>query len=227
MKQITKTVYTYRELLDLNKAGNASSTAVEKAKAWLREGQTDGEWYEYVYDMWKQALAQIGFIDAKISFSGFWSQGDGASFTANIDLEKLVDFLVTEIAPKDCIEGEPEDFRPWIVHQCKGKLTDAKYRRLARIGEHLDESKVERTDNHYSHERTCRVSLTIYRRRCPAVEKLLEEFAKDTEELRLDLSRAIYRCLNDEYDHLTSDETLLETADANDYTFTIGGTREG
>ncbi len=226
-REITKTVYTYQELLDLHKTGKATGQAVEKAKQWLRDGNTDGEWYEYAYQTWGEALEQIGFTDAKISFSGFWSQGDGASFTAGIDIEKLVDFLATEIKPKDCIEGSPEDFRPWIVFQCSGKPTDAKYRRLARIGEHLDESKVERTSSHYSHERTCRVSLTIYRRRCPAVEKLLEEFDKDAESLRLSLSQAIYRYLESEYDSLTSDESLLEFANGNGYTFTIDGSREG
>ena len=131
-RTVTKTVYTFQELLDLHAAGQVKQKAIDKARRWLRESATDHEWYEWTFDTWIEALEQIGFADAKISFTGFWCQGDGASFTATIDLAKLADFLATEIQPKDCIDGEPEDFRPWVVHKCGRQATNAKYRRLAR-----------------------------------------------------------------------------------------------
>lgn len=44
------------------------------------------EWYEYTIDEYKQKLEnEYGFDDVEISFSGFASQGDGASFTGKID----------------------------------------------------------------------------------------------------------------------------------------------
>jgi len=81
-KTITKevTLYTFKELVDLEKVGTLKR-ACERARAWLQEGQTDHDWWDHTYDTWKSALAQIGFDNADISFSGFWSQGDGASFT--------------------------------------------------------------------------------------------------------------------------------------------------
>lgn len=226
-RTITKTVYTFQELLDLHTAGKATEKAVQKARQWLQEVQTDGEWYDATYDCWKEALEQIGLCEPEISFRGFSSQGDGASFTARIDIAKLAGFLAVEIEPKNCIEGNPEDFRPWIVHKCGSKTTDPKYRQLARIGDWLDKPEVRRTSSHYCHERTCEVSLSVYGdHRCPSVDKLLRQFAKDAETLRLALCKTIYRDLEDEYEYLTSDDALLELARGNDYTFTISGVWE-
>ena len=47
-----------------------------------------------------------------------------------------------------------------------------------------------------------------------------------TEALR-DLARWLYRQLEAEYDHLTSDETIEEGIIVNEYTFTEGGRRFG
>lgn len=40
------------------------------------------EWYEDIYITFRAELEEDGFEDIDISFTGFWSQGDGASFTA-------------------------------------------------------------------------------------------------------------------------------------------------
>jgi hypothetical protein len=227
-REITKTVYTYQELLDLHKAGKATSKAIDRAKDWLRQGVSDYEWYDCLFDRWTEALAQIGFSDAKLQFRGFWSQGDGASFTADIELDKLADFLATDIAPSEKIEGDPEDFRPWLVHMAGTVGTNPKYRRLATLRYYCNPCKVERTSSHYCHENTCKVSVYLDRARPGShIEKLLDEFEKDAEALRLALSKALYRDLETDYDYLTSDESLAENAESNGYTFTITGAREG
>jgi hypothetical protein len=226
-RTITKTVYTFKELLDLHAKGEVTATAIDKARGWLSEVATDVGWYDYVYDLWKQALEQIGFMDPEINFSGFWRQGDGASFTATIDIEKLAEFMAAEIEPKNCIEGDPEDFRPWIVHRIGCLPANPKYRRLAGLHEHLYPCKVVRNDHRYSHEYTCRVSIEFNRwGRADKVEKLLRSFEEDTEELRRDLCSAIYRDLEDKYESVTSDEYILDMAEANDWTFTIHGRHE-
>jgi len=85
MRVITKTVYTYAEILKL---GN--TRAIERARTWLADAATPYEWWEAVYDYWNAELEKVGFVEPEINFSGFWSQGDGASFTAVIDIEKAV-----------------------------------------------------------------------------------------------------------------------------------------
>ena len=83
---ITTTVYTLHEL---------SSTAQEKARDWYRQHHADSNWYENVYEDFREVCGIFG-IDLRqrvfrlsngrfmeepcIWFSGFCSQGDGACF---------------------------------------------------------------------------------------------------------------------------------------------------
>lgn len=40
------------------------------------------DWHESSYEYYENKLKKLGFYDIKFEFSGFWSQGDGACFTA-------------------------------------------------------------------------------------------------------------------------------------------------
>jgi hypothetical protein len=51
-----------------------------------RQYEPDYEWWDYVYDNAKEDAEQYGFRIDDISFSGFYSQGDGASWTGSVDL---------------------------------------------------------------------------------------------------------------------------------------------
>lgn len=245
-RTITKVVYTFRELAELNKEGKIAQKAVEKARAWLQEATTDHDWYSYVLELWEQALAQIGFEGAKINFSGFWSQGDGASFTALVDLDKLVAFLAGDIEPKNGIkvaQGK-EQFLPFVVYLLDEKPTNPKYRRLLLVREYIQDVAVERTSHHYSHERTCRFTAYLnddghyedtykasdkwtWVSKTPKVAALFKSFAQDAEALRLRLCRAIYKMLEEDYYDRISDEQLLDFAEANDYSFDAAGERDG
>jgi len=225
VRTITKTVYTFGELIEAHKQGEVTEQAVERAREWMRECCTSVEWWDGAWSAWADALNQIGFTDAELSFSGFWSQGDGASFTCkNVDLDKLKAFMGTDIKPSTVIDGTPEDFRPWIVYKIDGKTpANSKYRSIPSE----TSASVDRRDNHYSHENTCEfvmewpgASLSTL------LQKTLKAFEKDVEQLRRDLCRAIYRDLEEEYEYQISDEQLIESAEANDYTFDAAGRRE-
>lgn len=240
-KRITKTVYTLAELVE-----RGDKRAIELARQWLREGATDYNWWEYVYEMWTTALEQIGFENPDISFSGFWSQGDGASFTVqHVELEKLIAFLAAPPEAKNCIEGGPEDFRPWLVRKCGGVRSNPKFARLLWIIDYLGGASVERTSHHYSHERTCSFNLEDLRddgewhssskpgeyghweSYTPRVRKLYDDFLEAAEKLRLDLSCAIYKSLEEEYEYITSDESIDKMAEGNSYLFNASGNCEG
>jgi hypothetical protein len=129
-KDITKTVYTFRELIEASEdpESNVSSRAVDRARDWLSEGAAMFDWYEFSIDDWTTALEQVGFTDAKINFSGFWSQGDGASFTSGLDIEKLLTFLTVAIEPADCImDGEPGGWLPYVVKKIGGQRINRRY----------------------------------------------------------------------------------------------------
>lgn len=223
-KIITKTVYSLEELKQL---GN--DRAVEKAREWLRQGACDYEWWEYTYEMWTDALKQIGFENAKIAFSGFSSQGDGASFTADVDKEALITFLSNKIEPSDSVtfDGKAEDYRGFIVNKCGGGAFNPKFSRLLWIIDDLSFS-VYRTSHHYSHEGTCAFGCdSTIGDRHPRTYRLHKYFVLAAEELRRDLCQAIYKSLEEEYEYLNSNEQIDESAAANEYTFDEDGNRDG
>lgn len=225
-REITTTVYTFGELLDLHEKGKAEAWAVRSARHWFTEGLNTYDWWSPTYEFWEQALGQIGIEDIEISFRGFWSQGDGASFTGGADVDRLADFLARPIRPSDRVQLRKgrEEYRPWIVGQIGGKPARPQYRRLRRFSSEIG-LRFLRTDHHYAHPQTC--STSIEAAPDEADETLLRAFEDDVEQLRRDLSKAIYRSLEAEYEYLTSDEMYRDSSEANDYTFTLGGRRLG
>ena len=106
---IERVVYTYDELSDKAKA-RARQDYVE------RGGHIPYEWWDASYDEFVTIGAMLGItIDTEsvktcgggkkdvpnISFSGFSSQGDGASFVGSYRLEPNAISMITEHAPKD------------------------------------------------------------------------------------------------------------------------------
>jgi len=75
----------------------------EKARDWYREGGFDYEWWEFAIEQAREIGAVLGFeIGEKgISFSGFWSPGDGASFEATWSVPKSPVKAMKASAPKD------------------------------------------------------------------------------------------------------------------------------
>lgn len=74
MQVITETfkVYSFNEL---------SEKAKDKAREWY-SADFDPDWHESTYERAEEIGGVLGFDNMKINYSGFWSQGDGASFTA-------------------------------------------------------------------------------------------------------------------------------------------------
>lgn len=231
---ITKevTLYTYKELVEANSNGEMKR-AYEKAREWMVEGATDGDWwFESVVDMWKRCLEQFGFIDPTIYFSGFWSQGDGACFECkHVDTHKLIDILSrTDITGSDSVEfdGVKEDFIPWAWKKVGGWTVSPKFRLLKLDCFDLSASITSRGSGNYSHStsREIAVDSNPYHKHHPRCAELCVEFEAVAERLRQDLSDAIYKSLEEEYDYRTSDEALIEDAEANEWTFNDEGERE-
>lgn len=54
----------------------------------------DTGWDEPTIEYWVETLENIGFTDVIINYTGFCSQGDGASFTSGeMDIEKVLRHL--------------------------------------------------------------------------------------------------------------------------------------
>lgn len=91
MKTIEKTVYTFAEL---------SESAKQSACDWYAQS-LPCDWYADVCDDFEMCVSFMGLSDVQTRFSGFWSQGDGASFSARYAYRKngLVDLIA--YAPAD------------------------------------------------------------------------------------------------------------------------------
>jgi hypothetical protein len=232
MKTITKEVYTFEEMLSREKDGKVSSRVVESVRDLLRERVTEHKWYDYIYDIWVAALDQIGFENAEINFSGFGSQGDGASFTATLDLKKLLAFFNADIKPNSAILTSShfhggEDFRPWLFHKIGWKPNPG-WRWVSKVTDYLDGRVVRTRYRNYVHEHTCDVKIDFYdgRKERKRLEPLVNELEETAEELRVALCRAIYQDLTEEYEYRIADEQLVEDCNANKWHFDLWGRPE-
>lgn len=163
----------------------------------------DREWWEAEYEYWTKELREEGFEEVEICFSGFWCQGDGASFTA--ERVNLSRFLHAENRWK------PE-YRLLEVAEAVGSTMDI---------------KVVRRDSHYVHQYTVDPEfwggiacdgLMGHR-----ISQMLGEIEKLMKERVVELCNAIYKSLEKEYDYLVSDAVVMETIEANDYMFNYKG----
>jgi len=63
-------------------------------------GEPPDDWWDCVYDRFKEEGFAKGFIIDEIQFSGFSSQGDGASWTGRVHLMPFIEHFVTHEHPE-------------------------------------------------------------------------------------------------------------------------------
>lgn len=194
MKKVTINLYSIDEL---------SEDARKKALADMTPDVvfTPG-WWETTYDFYKEKLAEVG-LSGEFSFSGFYSQGDGAgAFNVDIeDIDKLLDALGVTFAHKalrelfveyayvkSSMRGGYCNFRDDEVDVC----ADVWFERRPRINRLIDE-------------------------KCHELEAKIDRFLDD-------IKAKLYQDLEEEYEYLGSDEQKLELSRANDWTYREDGT---
>ena len=216
MKQITLDAFGYREL---------SETAQARARDHLRESSADNDWYEWVYHDADNIATLMGITIARkrgqrggvlfhsgepdISFSGFYSQGDGASFVGRYAYREDAIAQVKSYAPADTELHKIVETLDAIQRRLRGCLI----------------AEIVRNLSHYVHENTVDISVGA-----------IENDADEIDEARVDRNsvvelrdtlrafmRWIYRQLESEYERLTSDEELADRADAEERIFSSTG----
>lgn len=192
-------IYEFNEL---------SEAAKQKAIDKLRYINVDCfEWYEFIFQDFREQAAKKG-LNIKyneIQFSGFYCQGDGASFTCNdIDIEKLLKILNITF---------------------KSEVLKKIFCDNVSIG-------IRRINNHYSHKYTvsCYCDYTeltyrsiirdyIYTRIDNYLYNKSQELEEKLEALKNKLCNTLYDELEKEYDYQTSNEAVTEAILANEYYF--------
>lgn len=157
----------------------------------------DSWWSKAELDYWKEELKAEGFEDAKIAFSGFWSQGDGASFTATVNIETFL----------------------------RKHRSITRFKKLLPLIPMGDLSAcVVRVGHHHVHENTVKADVEMaWNNETEPLEGLRGELEGFLTERVRELSRKIYKSLESDYRFQTSDEAIIETLKANEYTFREDG----
>jgi len=165
------------------------------------------EWWDYTYDDFKTQMAERGITVTDIRFSGFSSQGDGASFTGHVEGDELPKFLqVNKLAGK----YTAIDFFAKL-----GELGITVWRTSSRYA-HYNTTDVEVTDDIYNPFAESSIRHTVYSSLEDQLLTELDAFRGEVKEIMHDHMQDLYKALNDEYDYLTSDEAVLETLVCND-----------
>jgi len=180
----------FNELSEANKAKAITDTQASY-------GYLDYEWFDQTETDFNDILAIIGYYDIETSFSGFHSQGDGASFTAKYSYEKGSVAKLKAYAPKD------EE-----LHRIVQELKNIQ----AKVCYDL-EAYITPSGSNYCHEMT--MSCECHSRRGNIKDDTANEYEDEILELSRDLARWYYKTLNNEYDYLMSDEAVREHIIAN------------
>ena len=180
-----------------------------------REINVKHEWWDFVYEDFRKICDILGItLDRdEPSFSGFWSQGDGASWTGRyraqgLDLSVWSGVLPTyDIAPAKIREHAPQDEE---LHRIADELC-----LLARIYG-TTYVVVRRHDSRYVHSSTMCVSEWEYYDGRDVDEEIIDHVEEALLHAFQALADWLYGALEEEYDHLTSDEAVIETLEANE-----------
>lgn len=200
MRTVEKTLYKYEELSD---------RAKQKARECYLEGGLDYSWWEYLYEDFARVAEILGITlsqrsvplmngkcryEPEIYFSGFYHQGSGSSFCGTYGYAKGAVAKIKKYAPQD------EE-----LHRIAQGLQDVQrshfYRLTADITyvrDHYIRVEVGDSENPY---------------------RDIGDAEDDVRELMNDFNDWMFKCLQDEYEYLTSDEAVEESIVANEYEF--------
>lgn len=213
---IEKTVFKFSEL-----SKKAQESALDKFREWACD---DSSWYEFVYDDAARVLDILGIVSEReeqwhnsttgkkgtrtvkpdISFSGFCSQGDGASFEGTWYYKKGMVKAIKAYAPQDSELQEIAEGLQEMQRRYFYKLT----------------ARMVRRHSHYFHENTISFEFELDG---DTWRNISDDVTGGIENYMRRLMRWIYRALETEYNYLTSDEAIKESIDANEYEFDESG----
>ncbi len=214
MPEIIETiVYRLDELTD---------AAKDAARGWYRERGFDHDWFEFVYDDFERICPILGISlrtrpvrlfgggtrsKPCIWFSGFWKQGDGACFEGDYQHARSAARRIRAYAPTDT-----------ALHRIAHTLQAVQRRNFFQL-----RATVTHRGRYY-HEHCMAIAVD---RDSPTGQDMTTDAEDAVAQALRDLARWLYRQLQREYEHLTSDEAVDEAIVANGYTFTEAGRRFG
>lgn len=218
--EITVTAYKFNEL---------DEKAKQKVRDWYCESAVHYEWWDNVYTQAKFDGEAKGFDIEDIRFSGFSSQGDGAHWTGRVDLRNFVEANLDERSAwygEDIVLVELWD-QGWIDRWLN--IENNNYRYCHSGGMSL--SDYPRIEMEYMDEDDAAVLvdgvlgganvMELYR--SMDVQTRVTEWCDEALQMAREYADDIYKQLEKEYEHYTSDECIADTCDVNDWLFNERG----
>ena len=208
--------YSFEEL-----SPEAQKNAIENN----RDINTDYDgWEDGVTEDFKEDMKEIGIDDIEINYTGFNSQGDGASFTSDdIDTRKL--FNAVGIKSDKALNMEVDDERAGGENKEFYDLLDT-MEDIGQLGRNRIKPEeirvwIKRTNTRHYHYNTVEADVEIWDEPDGWEEPygFLDELGDKVTEYVRGLCKDLYRKLENEYDLLTSDDAVKETLIDNDYKF--------
>ena len=208
MKQVTIELYQFSELDE-----TAKSTALDK----MRHINLDYGWWDFVYDDFKTIAEFVGItVDLnKCYFSGFYHQGQGSSFTASVDIKKLLQGVQTkawkEYAPDAKLNFPAIDTDKRILDLIQRDIIDT----WAQVKPTNRETAI-----------TVSIDFNFSYNRCKnynCIEDELSRLEDDITEVCEELNRLLFASLQREYEYLSGDAAVTGAIETNGYSFTADG----
>jgi hypothetical protein len=167
-------------------------------------GAADYEWWDYVYENFKEDAAQVGISVNDIRFCGFWSQGDGAGFTAIVNIGEWMRAHKYDVEWPALYMAYENSFSRANIDLASRGYSQSVDARLSYATE--PEGMFTGLDRDTWNE------MIDEQERDFDIEGKLKDYAED-------MSHKLYRDLEAEYTHLTSEESYIEFCLANDEYF--------
>ena len=168
-----------------------------------QEHSPDYDWWDCTYENFIEDCGKLGVRVDSITFSGFYSQGDGAAFAGRVYVYEWMEnkgYDVTHpaayLACRD--DGSYVSLTTGRGNNMRASYTGESYTVASGIFAGLDD------------DTWC--SLVIEQVESLNVEEEVLSFCED-------LAQELYTNLRDEYEHLTSEAMFIEHCEANEITF--------
>jgi hypothetical protein len=206
MKTISINLFEYSELEEPAK--------VNALNAFYYINIFDG-WHETVYSDFINIVQSIGlYVDEKqIYFSGFFSQGDGSAFKANVDVAELINGITNHsyktVAPSLELSLNMPKINCHVIKLLKNRAIDCS----AGIKPSSKGNSVYADFTLYA------TSLHFHENIYAEIEKLNTWF----QEIAESLNAYLFKSLQKDYEYQTSESAIIEAIEANDYHFTLDG----
>jgi len=172
--------------LDIYKFSELNEQAKQKALDWWKENREPNFDADAILEGIKEDLESMGMEEIDVRYSGFWSQGDGLSFTG--DVYDTSGFLIS--------------VTPWVEKHLNGLSTEV----LEQLYDSL-QICFERNTSRYVHEKSVDTNLSAEWLTSDTFN-IIPKLEVAIDQWRIEKCKEFYDRLSNYYDECSSDESV-------------------